>query len=240
MKSDSQTIPSFLCLNLIMIILWLLGIDLSFGYLNNQEINTLNDIYNAWNGPFWSGCSWNMHIINDTNTENYIINHCGLFFGNHSIHNYQFVDGIDFNKVHITINNMTGTIPSTIANLSNLTLFRLFYNELYGTIPYEFCNIHSLKNFYIYGNDFNGLISECLFNLSQIEAIAFGNTPNISINSRMLEILCNNHDITNRFDFLQFVNVDYIGSIPECIGYKLTNIGYLGIDSISSLNGTIP
>eukprot|EP01084_Bolivina_argentea_P318805 552967_1 len=224
-----------------MIILWVFCTTYlysSLAYLNNKEINALTDIYNAWNGPFWTECAWSMTLINDTNTYNFIIDQCGLYFGNHSTQNYQFVDKIDFYGLKNT--NITGTIPSSIGNLSYLTWFRSFYNDLYGMIPSEFCNIHSLQHFDIYGNDFNGLIPECLFNLSQITAIALDDIPTISITSRMIDILCNNYNITDRFNWLQLRNIHYIGSIPECIGYKLKNMIYLAFDSLPSLNGTIP
>eukprot|EP01084_Bolivina_argentea_P318806 552973_1 len=194
---------------IILCVFCIVGIDVSFAYLNNKEINAVNDIYNAWNGPFWTGCAWNMTLINDTNTDNYIIDHCGLYFGNHCTQNYQFVDKIDFYGLKNT--NITGTIPSSIGNLSYLTNFGPFYNELYGKIPSEFCNIHNLQKFGIFGNDFNGLIPECLFNLSHISAIALSDIPHISITSRMIDILCNNYNITERFYWLQLYNIHYIG-----------------------------
>ena len=57
---------------------------LVYGYLDDNEIKELNELYNEWNGKYWLPCTWNMVIINDTNHDNYIYNHCALQFKNHT------------------------------------------------------------------------------------------------------------------------------------------------------------
>eukprot|EP01084_Bolivina_argentea_P264278 447619_1 len=128
------------------------------GYLDIIEINVLNELYNEWNGEYWTFCKWNISLINNQNNNSYINNHCGLIFNNHTNTNYyQFVDWLWLDPSHF-MDNLTGTIPTSIGNLSHLSFFQSFYLDLYGIIPIEFCNMYRLNVFSIHGNRLNGAI----------------------------------------------------------------------------------
>eukprot|EP01084_Bolivina_argentea_P154360 269096_1 len=208
-------------------------------YLDQTEIDTLNILYNSWNGDFWSHCKWNMSIINDITEGNVIPHHCGLYFGTHTtLNNYQYVHSLFFRDY--PHNNITGTIPSQISNLKYLLQINPFYNELYGTIPSAICNMNNLLDFLIYGNNFNGAVPDCLFDMPNILAIALMDNPKLSLKSSNIVQLCNkiNNDY---FEWLQLADIIYYGSIPDCIGYNLTNMYLLHIANMNgSLTGTIP
>eukprot|EP01084_Bolivina_argentea_P254953 428727_1 len=209
------------------------------GYLDQIEIPALNNLYTAWNGKYWSYCKWNMSSINDTSENNFISNHCGLYFGSYTTqNNSQYVRALHFrNYPH---NNITGTIPVAISNLKQLRQISLFYNELHGTIPKAICNLTNLNDFLIYGNDFNGALPDCLFDLPNFASIAVIGNPQLSLKSSNIQQICNNMNHDN-FEWLQLRDVVYYGSIPQCIGYNLTNMYVLQITGINSnLTGSIP
>eukprot|EP01084_Bolivina_argentea_P188055 323818_1 len=204
----------------------ILFILLTNAYLDDDQINVLNELYNECNGDYWYPCKWNMTIMNNKSKDNYIHNHCGLFFDSPNMSNYQHVSQMNFwTANHSVIHNISGIIPSSIANLTHLTDFSLFYNDFHGTIPYTFCNLTYLSYFGVQGNTLNGTIPQCLFDLNHLSRIELYNT-----------------NINNKLWSLQIHDANYSGSIPDCIGYNLTNLSDLVFDRINNnlLTGPIP
>eukprot|EP01084_Bolivina_argentea_P015115 28269_1 len=214
-------------------------ICISNAYLDQAEIIALNNLFDAWNGQHWINCKWNITAINDSNPYNVIPNHCGLKFGTYvNQTNYQYIRQLSF--YDYPHNNMTGTIPTSISSLKNLLQIVMFYNDLYGTIPSAICNITSLIDLNIYGNNFNGPVPDCLFDMPYLLSIALVDNPKLLIKSSNLEQICNNTN-SQSFEWLQLANILYIGEIPECIGYNLTNLYFLQFAQISgNLSGSIP
>eukprot|EP01084_Bolivina_argentea_P157147 273856_1 len=221
------------------LLLMYLCVEISFGYLDQNEINSINSLYNEWNGESWSDCTWNITKINNTNKNNYLTSQCHvsntIIFGNYSnITKYQYVSAI-------RLNNVTGTIPPSIANLSKLQKL-LLYSDLFGTIGSFMCNLTQLTSFYINSVNMNGMIPSCMFDLPNIKEFAFIDTPSLSLQSSNIEQLCRNINIQNSLNTLFIENVNYIGTIPSCIGTHLSQLQYLRLESINfnQLNATIP
>ena len=62
--------------------------------------------------------------------------------------------------LYLDNNNLTGPIPSTLGQLTNLEELHLYSNQLTGMLlPQELGNLRNLKYFYAYDNSFNGPIS---------------------------------------------------------------------------------
>jgi len=55
-------------------------------------------------------------------------------------------------------NNLKGSIPRQIGNLSNLSSFIVSYNEITGVIPDEFAHLSKLKLFHVHGNRLSGTV----------------------------------------------------------------------------------
>eukprot|EP01084_Bolivina_argentea_P261054 441021_1 len=208
-------------------------------YLSEIAVKTLNKLYNEWNGKYWSPCQWNMTQINNTNQNNKINDQCGLMFSS-NLQNFQSVTRIDFASVHTIINNISGTIPPSIVNLSSLQWFRTYYGNLHGTVPSSMCNLTQLALFSIVGGNFHGIVPSCLFKLA-IQFYAFIDAPNLSLNSTNIEQLCDNNFIT-RFvlQLLQIANTNYSGHIPKCIGNYFPNLMTLDLTDLKNLVGSVP
>eukprot|EP01084_Bolivina_argentea_P282756 484073_1 len=205
-------------------------------YLNSNEISILNELFVEWNGEYWTDCQWNMTQINNINENNYINDQCGLYFNNYTT--YQYVDWIYF--PYQQSHNITGTIPSSIKKLSNMTIFYLEYTELHGEIPETICDIISLQRFVLVGNNFTGSVPFCLFDLPSLEVLELFDTSNLYLYSSNMEQLCNNTNIHDRFWWLQLHNIHYIGNIPTCIGNTLYQLRFIQFSKITELNGYIP
>ncbi|XP_020270728.1 probable LRR receptor-like serine/threonine-protein kinase At3g47570 [Asparagus officinalis] len=116
------------------------------------------------------------------------------------------------NLVNLTIlalglNILTGVIPESIGNLKNLQLLTLYRSRLIGNIPSSIGNLTQLVNPYLTGNNLDGSIPSSLGNLQQVEELGLGNN-------------------------------DLGGEVPKEI-FSLSSLTSFGL-SYNSLSGSIP
>ncbi|TVU21841.1 hypothetical protein EJB05_31510, partial [Eragrostis curvula] len=65
-------------------------------------------------------------------------------------------------------NNLTGTIPASLGNLSSLTVLELSFNQLEGIIPSSLGNIRSIQYLHLAFNNLSGEPPLSLYNLSSL------------------------------------------------------------------------
>jgi Leucine-rich repeat (LRR) protein len=147
-------------------------------------------------------------------------------------------DGCNVNQISMVIdgarkigNNLIGTIPVEIGNLSQLEGLNLSFNHLTGTIPKEIGNLSELINLSLDYNNLTGNLPLELFNLSKLEVLhlpanqLLGEIPKEIGNLQHLKIL-------------ELWNNQFSGLIPPQIG-DLTDLGNLSIYS-NQFTGSIP
>jgi len=99
-------------------------------------------------------------------------------------------------KLTLGNNNLTGTIPPELGNLTNLELLSLYGNDLTGTIPPELGNLSNLEGLLLHNNNLSGSIPPELGNLSNLEhLILSGNALSSSI-PKQLGYLTNLRQVT--------------------------------------------
>jgi Leucine-rich repeat (LRR) protein len=128
-------------------------------------------------------------------------------------------------------NSLTGTIPSQLGNLTNLEFLYLNSNGLTGTIPSQLGNLTNLEILYLSGNELTGTIPSQLGNLTNLESLY------LSLNSLTGSIPSQLGNLTN-LESLYLYNNSLTGSIPSQLG-NLTNLTGLFLYG-NSLTGSIP
>ena len=73
--------------------------------------------------------------------------------------------------------SLTGTIPSTLGNLSALVSLLLYDNQLTGTIPSTLGNLSALKYLGLSNNQLTGTIPSTLGNLTNLTELDLRNNP---------------------------------------------------------------
>ncbi|EEC67760.1 hypothetical protein OsI_35288 [Oryza sativa Indica Group] len=129
-------------------------------------------------------------------------------------------------------NNITGTIPSSLANITSLQWLSITDNNINGNIPHEFAGFPMLQILYADGNKLAGRFPRAILNISTIVGLAFSSN------------YLNGEIPSNLFDSLpemQWFEVDYNffqGGIPS----SLANASKLKVFDISRNNftGVIP
>ncbi len=182
---------------------------------SQHERDALMALYNATDGANWANNTnwgteipiWNWHGVNVDPVRNRVV-------------------GLD-----LEYNQLSGSIPTEIGNLTNLEYLNISRNQLSGSIPTEIGNLSSLEFLYLSDNQLSGSIPAEIGNL----------------NNLMLLFLYNNHlsgsipAEIGRLVNLWSLNLEenqLSGSIPAEIGNLVkTNSIHL---QYNQLSGSIP
>ncbi len=133
--------------------------------------------------------------------------------------------------LYLNDNNLNGTIPSEIGNLTNLQYLYLNNNQLRGFIPSEIGNLSNLQWLYLDYNQLSGYIPSEIGNLTNLQWLYLNN------NQLSGPIPSEIGDLAN-LQKLYLNNNQLSGAIPREIG-NLTNLQVLWLFS-NRLSGTIP
>ena len=137
----------------------------------------------------------------------------------------------DLQTLYLQNNNLSGSIPSSIGNLSKLETLHLHSNQLSGNIPIEIGNLTNLIELHLHNNQLSGSIPSSIGNLSKLETLHLDNNQLTGNIPTMIENLDN---LTN----LSLFANDISGNIPTEIG-NLVNLEFLSLNN-NQLSDTIP
>ena len=202
------------------------------------ERAALMALYNATNGTLW-------HRKRNWTTTGSIRNWQGV-----STNSSGFVT-----ELSLKDNNLSGTIPPELGNLTQLTQLDLEYNELTGPIPPELGDLPQLRRLVLGANELTGTIPPELGGLSQLTMLDLGrNSLSGTIPSelgslpRLDSLLLHRNELTGPIPaelgnlaslrrLLLALN-QLTGPVPPALG-NLANLTYMSL-SRNQLTGTIP
>ena len=134
-------------------------------------------------------------------------------------------------SLSLNVNNLRGTIPSSIGNLSNLRNLNFSLNQITGSIPPEIGNLSNLEYLFLTSNQITDSIPPEIGNLSNLKHLYLtGNQltgpipPEIGNLDSLERLFLNDNQLT--------------GSIPPEIG-NLSNLEHLYLTD-NQLTGSIP
>ncbi|WP_372682051.1 LamG-like jellyroll fold domain-containing protein, partial [Desulfosarcina sp.] len=217
-------------------------VDTDFSGIPDLEREALLALYNSTNGgnwtdnTGWSGvvgteCGWYGVICNAV--EDHVLQ---ISFNNNNLSGTlpsELENLTELTDFFLPYNQLTGPIPTTLGNLLNLRSLSLQANQLTGSIPTELGNLTNLTRLHLYRNQLSGSIPSELGNLSSlVELVLWENGLTGSIPTSLA-------GLTN-LEVLHLRNNLLTGNIPSEFGDPLNPDGYLSsLRSLSLLNNQL-
>ncbi len=142
-----------------------------------------------------------------------------------------YVEEGSVKRLSLDDNQLNGSIPKELANLSNLLSLDLYENQLSGSISKELGKLSNLEYLVLYDNQLTGNIPAELGDLSNLQALYLENNQLTGVIPAELGGLSNLID-------LDLSNNQLTGVIPAELG-NLSNLAYLFLRN-NQLTGSIP
>jgi Leucine-rich repeat (LRR) protein len=215
------------------------------------ERDALIAFYNSTGGPNWVSTLANNKPWDVNNPNSDVSTWYGLTIDNGHVITIgsTYTDDVFYN------NNLVGTIPKEIGNLTSLICLKIIGNKLTGNIPIEIGNLINLQFLKLNGNNLTGSIPPQIGQLSKLDEISLstnklsGSIPveigqlslltHLSLNSNLLSgSIPIQIGLLSNLKYVTLSNNKIEGPIPNEIG-NLSNLQILGLNN-NLLNGTIP
>lgn len=218
-----------------------------YGAIPASERAALIDFYNATGGDSWTGNSgWKTPPLDADGfampgTES-------GWFG-------LTVSGDNVIQIDMGSNNLSGSLPASIQDLTELRYLMLNSNNISGSLPTQIGNLSDLRYLWLSGNNISGSFPSALGNLTQLTSLNLGSnnlggtlpTEIGNMTSLSSLMLSYNHisgtipsSIGNltQLTSLNLGNNQFYGSIPTTIK-NMANLQFLYLDD-NWLSGPIP
>ncbi len=183
--------------------------------VTETEYNALFDLYNSTDGANWTdNTGWLIPGTDPCDWYGITCDQAGS------------VSRIDLDE-----NNLSGTIPASIADIDMLEWLSLHSNQLTGQIPSELGSLQNLENLWLFSNELSGPIPPELGNLIALDHLALG------INQLSGPIPSEIGNLT-KLSHLTLSHNQLTGTIPSEI-WNLIALTDLRLAS-NQLNGSIP
>ncbi|CAM0878514.1 unnamed protein product [Alopecurus aequalis] len=149
--------------------------------------------------------------------------------------------------LRVSSNNLSGTIPTSLANITTLKEISFRYNHIRGNIPMEFAYLSSLQSLYAGVNQLEGRFPEAISNISTLTGLSLASNglsgqlpPNIYTSLPKLQNLKLGRNfflgnIPSSFPNASNLNIvdlsgnNFTGFVPRMIG-KLTKLLSLNLE----------
>ncbi len=212
-------------------------ITVSSGGVPQLERDALIALYNATNGANWTNnTNWNTTAPVDT-------------------WNRVTVTNGHVTAITLQANNLVGSIPPEIGNLTELTILVLYTNQLTGVIPPEIGNLTKLVSLNLPSNQLTGFIPPELGNLTSLTDLTLDNNqlagsipPEIGNLTNLTSLRLGNNTLTgnipselgNLINLSIFIirNNEISGIIPAEL-INLNNLTHLYLNN-NQLSGNLP
>lgn len=208
-----------------------------------SEYNALMDFYQSTGGANWTNkTGWSAA---NPNVVQSVQGWTGITVD---------IDG-HVTDIHLNSNNLTGTIPASIKDLTYLKTIRLPLNSLSGSLPDVFHLMPNLKEIHLDQNQFTGSVPQSIGYSSTLEIIQLssnslsGSLPSYLNNLTSLQyLILNNNQLTGAIPYsigalgslrnLYLYANNLSGFLPASIG-NLSNLELLHLQH-NNISGTIP
>ncbi|CAL4891129.1 unnamed protein product [Urochloa decumbens] len=83
-------------------------------------------------------------------------------------------------ELNLALNNLTGNIPSSLANITTLLRFSCVFNNIKGNIPNEFAKFPSLQTLLVNRNQLSGRFPQAILNISTLISLGLEGQKHLS------------------------------------------------------------
>ncbi|XP_073356800.1 uncharacterized protein [Aegilops tauschii subsp. strangulata] len=135
-------------------------------------------------------------------------------------------------KLLLSHNNLTGIIPTSLANITTLAAIDCRYNHIKGNIPSEFAHLSSLQYLYVGANQLAGRFPQTILNISTLTGLGLFLD---GLSGELPPILCTS---LPNLQILVLGGNFFVGNIPSSLtnSSNLYNIDLSELTKLSLLN----